>query len=109
MYFNNKINIYLNKKEVKIRVSIKEKEPHITVSYCFGINKENIINEIKKEGNSRISEFIEEKIKNRECFCETKNPSGRCCLNNVKSLIMSMKRLSCQLIFLNKSFLIIIV
>ena len=91
IYFNNSKDIYLNKNDVKIRVGIKETTPPVPICYCFEINKEDLYTEIKKEGDSKAVKFIEDKIKNGECSCETKNPSGRCCINDVRKTVNYLK------------------
>jgi hypothetical protein len=44
--------------------------------YCFGISREDF----KRDPGLR--DFVVAKTKAGECSCETKNPSGRCCLKD---------------------------
>lgn len=71
----------------KGRVGLKEKEDPIPVCYCFGWSREKILNQIKEEGKSKAVEEISAKLRLGECACEIKNPSGRCCLKEVKRVV----------------------
>ncbi len=87
VYFNNEQNFYLHKEDVKVRVGIKETEDPIPVCYCFGWTQERIFNQIKQQGYSTVIQEISAKVKAGECACEINNPSGRCCLEEVKKVI----------------------
>lgn len=87
VYFNNEQNVHLNKEDVKVRVGIKEKEPPIPVCYCFGWTQEKIFNQIKEIGYSTAVKEITARVKAKECACEIKNPSGRCCLGEVNKVV----------------------
>ncbi len=87
VYFNNDQNIYWYKEDVKLRVGIKETEEPIPVCYCFGWTQEMIFNEIKQKGHSTAIQEISARVKAKECACEIKNPSGRCCLEQVRKVV----------------------
>jgi len=87
VYFNNEQQIYLHKKDVKVRVGIKETEDPIRVCYCFGWTREKIFDQIKQQGYSTAAQEISAKMKAGECGCETNNPSGSCCLSEVNKVI----------------------
>ncbi|WP_457641341.1 putative iron-sulfur cluster-binding metallochaperone [Persephonella sp.] len=82
VYFNNEKGIYLYKKDIKVKVGIKEENPPRPICYCFGFN----IEDVKNNGENVVKE-INKKIKESGCFCETANPSGKCCLADIKKLI----------------------
>ena len=86
VYFNNKKNLYFNKKDVKVRVGLKEKNPPIPVCYCFNITKEQIISELTEKGNSKSIQYVKNMIKMGKCSCEVKNPTGRCCLDTILNI-----------------------
>ncbi|MDH5328127.1 MAG: hypothetical protein OEZ68_18700 [Gammaproteobacteria bacterium] len=46
------------------------------ICYCFGITLSDIKN------NPLLKQFVIKQTKERNCSCETKNPSGRCCLKD---------------------------
>lgn len=77
----------MHKKDIKVRVGIKETENPIPVCYCFGWTSERIFNQIKQLGYSTAVQEISDKVKAGECVCEIKNPSGRCCLGEVNKTV----------------------
>jgi hypothetical protein len=87
VYFNNERDVYLHKKDIKVRVGIKETRGSIPVCYCFGWTQERIFNQIKLLGYSTAVQKISAKIKAGECACEINNPSGRCCLGEVSKVV----------------------
>ncbi len=97
VYFNNEQQVYLHKEDVKVRVGIKETENPIPVCYCFGWTQERIFEQIKQLGYSTAVKEIGAKVKAKECACDIKNPSGRCCLGNVYNVVkrgMELYRIS---------------
>ena len=92
VYHNTPEGVYLKKEAVKVRVGLKEKEPPITLCYCFNITKEMIEEEIVSRGETEYPDYIREKVKRKECECELKNPSGRCCLGEVSRAVKEIKR-----------------
>ncbi|WP_297453309.1 hypothetical protein [Persephonella sp.] len=79
VYFNNTAKITIKKDQLNVRVGIKEKEPPRPICYCFGYNIEDL--------NENTVEEIKQKIKEIGCQCEIKNPSGRCCLSDIKDFL----------------------
>ena len=96
VYFNNEQQIYLQKKDVKVRVGIKETEDPIQVCYCFGWTREKIFDQIKQQGYSTAAQEIGAKVKAGECNCERNNPSGSCCLGEVNKVIKEGTELYCK-------------
>lgn len=91
VYFSNQTEQYFHKTDLNVRVGIKETAPPIPVCYCFEYTWERIFDEIRTTGESTALAFITEKVKNGLCECEIKNPSGRCCLGEVKKTIKQLK------------------
>lgn len=89
VYFNNNACEYIEKDEVKVRVGIKEKEDPRPICYCFGWTREQIDDEIARTGKSLAIEDITVKIKTLGCDCQRNNPSGMCCLTEVKNYIVA--------------------
>lgn len=71
------------RKDLLVRVGVKETEDPIPVCYCFGFTRKDIENEIIETGSSTIAGRIAGEVKSGNCACEVKNPSGKCCLGNV--------------------------
>jgi hypothetical protein len=89
VYFSNQYRLVFYKEDIRIRIGIKETEEPKTVCYCFDITKKQITDELKLTGKSSITNFITEKIQNKLCACNIKNPSGKCCLGKIKELVNS--------------------
>ena len=87
VYFSNLSHQYFHKKDVRVRVGIKETSDPIPICYCFGFTREKIFDEIRATGKSTAAAYITNKVKSGECACEIKNPSGRCCLGEVNKAI----------------------
>lgn len=50
------------------------------ICYCFKHSKQELYNAIQEGREKEILDDIKSKMKNPGCFCETANPSGKCCL-----------------------------
>lgn len=80
----------VNKKSMKVRVGIKEKESPRPVCYCFGHTVESIGEEIARTGRSTVAAAITAKINAGLCTCELLNPKGRCCLGDVTRIVAAV-------------------
>lgn len=95
VYFTNEQQIYLYKKDVKIRIGVKEIEDPIQVCYCFGWTREKIFDQIRQQGYSTAAQEIGGKIRAGKCSCQINNPSGSCCLAELNKVVkMGMERYS---------------
>ena len=74
------------KEEVRVRVGLKETEDPIWACYCFHVSERMIREEIERTGRSTASECIRKEVDAGTCECEIKNPSGRCCLGEVRAV-----------------------
>jgi len=68
------------RRDLLVRVGIKETADPIPVCYCFGFSRKDIQEEIAKTGRSTVAARITAEVKAGRCACEVKNPSGKCCL-----------------------------
>jgi len=75
---------------LRIRVGLKVKSDPIPLCYCFGFDESHIRDEIARSGSTTIPERISKLIREGLCACESRNPSGACCLGEVKQ---TMKRI----------------
>lgn len=69
--------------DLLVRVGVKEKADPIPICYCFGVSRKDLWEEVERTGKSTLAEKIRAEVKAGNCACESKNPSGKCCLGNV--------------------------
>ena len=75
VYFGEDSSL-IRKSDLRTEVGIKEKSPDRLICYCFGVSMD------QAETNKNIKPFVIEETKEHTCACETRNPSGRCCLKD---------------------------
>ena len=63
-----------DKSELRTQVGLKEPSENGLVCYCYGVTKKDAVNA------PHIRQFVVQETKNKGCACESKNPSGKCCL-----------------------------
>jgi hypothetical protein len=61
------------------------------VCYCFEYSMQEVYQASLADEESKILESIKNKMKNPGCSCESKNPSKKCCLVDVRNLIKIAK------------------
>ena len=86
VYFSESGNRILKKKDVKTRVTFKEKGPPRPLCYCKQVTEEDVITAIDKGAKS----FEEVKLATGiggGGQCKITNPAGRCCSRNYKPFI----------------------
>lgn len=74
----------LKKEQVRVRVGLKETEDPIPLCYCFDVTERMIREEIQRTGRSTAATRIRAEVKAGTCRCEVENPSGRCCLGEIR-------------------------
>jgi hypothetical protein len=62
------------------------------ICYCFNHSKKELYNAVKSRKEDIIVTDIKEKMKDPGCFCETSNPTGKCCLKDVLAFIKAVKQ-----------------
>jgi hypothetical protein len=75
------------KDDLRVRVGLKEKEDPITLCYCFGFDERDVREEISETGQCSIPQRIGALIRRGMCACVERNPSGKCCLGEVKRAV----------------------
>lgn len=85
IYF--KENELIRQENFKIEVGLKEWSKSNTICYCFDWTKDKIKEEIKELGKSNVVIDISSKMDEIGCSCDIKNPSGKCCLKEVKEFV----------------------
>lgn len=93
LYFSSDHRQTWKPSDVRTLVGFKQPRdaPSHPVCYCFGYIEENIAEEIKATGKSKVVEWITKRVQNEECACEYKNPLGRCCLGNLREVVKNSR------------------
>jgi len=66
----------INKSQLRTVIGKKEKDENTLVCYCFGVSK------ALAAQNADIKTYVTQQTKEKNCACEVRNPSGRCCLKD---------------------------
>lgn len=69
--------------DLRMRIGLKEREDPIPLCYCFGFDEADVREEVARTGRSAIPQRIAAMVEQGLCACETRNPSGACCLGEV--------------------------
>ena len=91
VHFFPEMAMAIDKAELTVRVGLKEMEEPITVCYCFQHTKSDIELDFAENGRSTIEEDIRQKVQTKQCSCEIMNPTGRCCLGDVRDTYLASK------------------
>ena len=70
----------VEKSAIRTSIGIKERSEDSMLCYCFGITSGEALN------NPELKAFVVEETKRKECACEIRNPSGKCCLGEFAKL-----------------------
>lgn len=73
VYFGDDDSV-IPKSQLRTRVGVKDAADDALVCYCFGVTREDA------RSDSGIRNFVVAQTKLGLCSCDTRNPSGRCCL-----------------------------
>lgn len=87
VYFTKGASQTFSKADLTVRVGVKEFSPPRPICYCFGHSVEEIFDEVERAGKSKVVNEITRRIKEEGCSCETKNPTGTCCLGTVQEYV----------------------
>lgn len=88
VYFNSSSSF--TKNDLTVDVFQKTTGNNTPACYCFGFDKQAIIDDVRKSGRSTIQEDIKQYVKDKKCACEIRNPQGSCCLGNIGAVIKDM-------------------
>jgi len=61
------------------------------ICYCFKHSKKSLFDAIKSGKEKDIVDDIKKKMKDPGCFCESSNPSGKCCMTDVIDFVKRIK------------------
>jgi Zinc binding domain len=83
VYLEEDGNRVFTRNDLRVVVGAKSITDPIPLCYCFGFNESHLREEISETGNTTIPERISNLIREGLCACESRNPSGGCCLGEV--------------------------
>ena len=66
--------------DVRDQVGQKQSAPDKLLCYCFGVRQSDYLH------NPEIKAFVVAQTKASTCACDSRNPSGRCCLKDFPKL-----------------------
>jgi hypothetical protein len=81
----------VEKSAASVRIGVKETEDPIPLCYCFEFTRAHVRGEVAETGDSTIPDRIDAEIRAGRCACERKNPSGACCLGDVRKAVKEAK------------------
>ncbi len=97
VYFSEEDETTYIQSQLKVSVGVKEKTGERPLCYCFGHSVASIKDELRIKGRSNALEDVRQKMNDPGCLCETKNPSGSCCLGSVaKGIKIAQDELECS-------------
>lgn len=74
-YFGDDDSVIL-KSQLRTRIGAKERGEHDLLCYCFGVSRADFARD------PATRDFVVAQTRAGACSCETRNPSGRCCLKD---------------------------
>lgn len=89
VYFSEGSHRTFSRADLTVRVGVKESSPPRPACYCFGHSVEEIFDEVERTGKSTVVADIRRRMAEEGCSCETKNPSGSCCLGTVEGVVQA--------------------
>jgi Zinc binding domain len=74
--------VRIERDEVRVAVQQKDDGADVPLCYCFGYTRARLT----RERDAAVA-FISAEITARRCACDVKNPSGRCCLGDLRRFL----------------------
>lgn len=75
VYFSTDGSV-IKKSQLRTTVGVKEINQDAMICYCFGVSRHDA------KQHPEIKAFVTQQTKDKNCACEIRNPSGRCCLKD---------------------------
>ena len=75
IYFGEDSSV-IYKSDLRTLVGVKENSVDAPLCYCFGVSKADATQ------TPAAKAFVVQQTKTKQCACETRNPSGQCCLKD---------------------------
>ena len=70
--------------DLRVEPGFKASSKDHLVCYCFLYRRADIETELRKASKSTVFDRIQEEVKARNCVCDVRNPTGLCCLREVR-------------------------
>ena len=86
VYFDEEGKQQFTIDDLRVRVGLKVTEDPIPLCYCFGFDESHIRDDLSRTGTTTIPQKISQLIREGLCACESRNPSGICCLGEVNRI-----------------------
>lgn len=77
----------VGKSAAVVRVGFKETADPVPLCYCFNFTRADVRREVAATGDCNIPARITAEVRAGRCACETRNPSGVCCLGEVNKAV----------------------
>jgi hypothetical protein len=87
VYFEGQSRQVFTSDDLRVPIGVKAKTDPIPLCYCFGFDEKHIREEISLTGATTVPETISGLIREGLCACESRNPSGVCCLGEVNRTV----------------------
>lgn len=78
--------------DLRFEPGIKSTRPEALLCYCFLHRRRDFSSEILQGGKSALCSRIAAEVKAGNCACEVRNPTGHCCLGELKREIAKIAR-----------------
>lgn len=69
-----------------VEPGFKAGQKNPTVCYCFNVRESDLCGDCPEQRNA-VLQMIQDRIREQSCACEVRNPTGKCCLGEVKRLV----------------------
>src|SRR6266550_1847459 len=87
VYFEDKGSQQFTVDDLRVRVGLKVNGDPIPVCYCFGFDESHVRDEISTKGKTTIPARVSNLIREGLCACDSRNPSGMCCLGELNKIV----------------------
>ncbi len=91
VYFSESQGTCFYTNDLRVRVGTKAKQDPKPLCYCFGFDESDFRDEIDQTGQTKILGQIIQLLKAGMCACETRNPSGACCLGDITKTVKRLQ------------------
>lgn len=75
IYFSDD-GLTVTQTDIRTPIGVKNNTDNATLCYCFGVTRADLLSD------PSIKDFVIAQTKEHLCSCDTRNPSGLCCLKN---------------------------
>jgi len=66
----------IKQNDLRTIVGVKQSSDDALICYCFDVSRQDALDD------KHIKHYVTEATKNKQCDCEIRNPSGKCCLKD---------------------------